>query len=91
MLNSKLSKVLPGVIPVALSLLVLTSGAALSEESAQASQPSSNPKIALAGSTDKPAVENPKANSDTEYTTKQNRDLKKALSTYVGDMVISAY
>jgi hypothetical protein len=95
MLNSKLSKVLSGVIPVALSLLAFTSNPAFSEESAQSSsgtgQQTSNPKIALGGNTEKPVVENPKASSDTEYTTKQNRDLKKALSTYVGDMVISAY
>ncbi len=91
MLNSKMSKVLAGVIPVALSLLVLTGSAAFAEETAQSKQQTSNPKIALRGDTDKAAVENSKANSDSEFTTKQNSDLKKALSSYIGDMVVSVY
>jgi len=89
MFNSKLSKVLPVVIPAAISLLVLTSSKALSEETAQTNQPTPNTKIALASDTAKPAAESPKSNSETKYSYKQ--DLKKALNSYIGDMMVSAY
>ncbi len=90
MFNSKLSKVLPIVIPAAISLLVLTSSKAFSEETAQTNPQTPNTKIALVSDTAKPAAtESPKVDSQPTYS--YRGDLKKALNSYLGDMMISVY